>query len=218
MNASTMSRQLARVGRGSMKAARKIWALATDDQLSRSYYPDEPLKSKPRVFVELLWWLLRSGEINNYYYVYGLDRKVVDRRKELLPYRKFRRLRNSRNLHPGRGAYNYVCVLRDKFVFSQFVGSLGIATPRSLALLDAERVTWLDSNVTVPLRAIVERTDVTFDGFCKKIGGIQGDGAFALRIEAGSLSVRDQRISVSDLRNRLDDRYLLQERIHQHEA
>jgi len=218
MNASTMSRQLTRAGRGSVKAARKIWDLTTDDRLSRSYYPDEPTKSKPRVLMELLWWLLRSGEINNYYYVYGLDRKAVDRRKELLPYRQFRRLRNTRNLHTGRRPYNYVCVLRDKFVFSQFVGSLGIATPRSLALLDAERVTWLDTNVTLPLRAIVERTDVTFDGFCKKIGGIQGDGAFPLHIEGGSLIVRDRRISVSDLRDRLDDRYLLQERIRQHEA
>jgi hypothetical protein len=218
MNASTMSRHLARAGRGSVKAARRIWDLTTNGQLSRSYYPDEPTKSKPRVLVELLWWLLRSGEINNYYYVYGLDRKAVDRRKELLPYRQFRRLRNNRNLRTARGPYNYVCVLRDKFVFSQFVGSLGIATPRSLALLDAERVTWLDENVTVPLRAIVERTDVTFDGFCKKLGGIQGDGAFPLRIEAGSLHVRDARISVSDLRGRLDDRYLLQERIYQHEV
>lgn len=217
MNASIMSHQLARAGRGSMKAARRIWDLTTDDRLSRSYYPDEPTKSKPRVLVELLWWLLRSGEINNYYYVYGLDRKAVDRRRELLPYRQFRRLRNNRNLRTSRGPYNYICVLRDKFVFSQFVGSLGIATPRSLALLDAEGVTWMDTNVTMPLRAIVEREDVTFDGFCKKVGGIQGDGAFPLRIEAGSLFVRDQRISVSGLEDRLDDRYLLQERIHQHE-
>ena len=218
MNASTMSRHLARAGRGSVKAARKIWALTTDQRLSRSYYPEEPTKSKPRVLMELLWWLLRSGEINNYYYVYGLDRKAVDRRQELLPYRRFRRIRNSRNLRIGRAPYNYVCVLRDKFVFSQFVGSLGIATPRSLALLDAESVTWLDTNVTAPLGAIVERMDVTLDGFCKKLGGIQGDGAFPLRMSAGSLFVRDTRISVSDLRDRLDDRCLLQERIRQHEV
>lgn len=218
MNASTMSRHLARAGRGSVNAARRIWDLATDRQLSQSYYPEEVTKSKPRVFMELLWWLVRSGEINNYYYVYGLDRKTVDRRPELLPYRQFRRLRNTRNLRIGRAPYNYVCVLRDKFVFSQFVGSLGIATPRSLALLDTHRVTWLDANVTVPLRAIVERLDVTFDGFCKKLGGIQGDGAFPLRIEAGSLYVRNRRISVSELRDRLDDRYLLQDRIRQHDA
>ncbi|MET0533564.1 MAG: sugar-transfer associated ATP-grasp domain-containing protein [Steroidobacter sp.] len=218
MNASTMSRQLARAGRGSMKAARRIWDLTTDQRLSQSYYPDEPTKSKPRVLMELLWWLVRSGEINNYYYVYGLDRKSVDRRQELLPYRKFRRIRNTHNLRIGRAPYNYVCVLRDKFVFSQFVGSLGIATPRSLALLDADRVTWLDTNVTVPLRSIIDRAEVTLDGFCKKLGGIQGDGAFPLRIDAGSLFVRDARISVSELRNRLDDRYLLQERIRQHEG
>jgi hypothetical protein len=76
----------------------------------------------------------------------------------------------------------------------------------------------LDSNVTVPLRAIPERDDLTFDGFCKPLGGSQGDGAFPLRIEAGSLYVRDRRISVSELRDRLDERYLFQERIRQHES
>jgi hypothetical protein len=209
-----------------MNAARRIRDLTKYRQSSRTYYPDEPTKSTPRVLVELLWWLLRSGEINSYYYVYGLDRKAVDRGKELLPYRKFRRLRDNRNLRTSHGSSNrsfhssfdYVCLVRDKFVFAQFASSLGIPTPRTLALLDAECVVWLDSNVTVPLRAIPERDDLTFDGFCKPLGGSQGDGAFPLRIEAGSLYVRDRRISVSELRDRLDERYLFQERIRQHES
>lgn len=216
MNASTIGSNLAKVGRRSAKAARRIWDLTTDRELARSYYPEEPTKSKPRVLAELLWWLLRTGEINNYYYVYGLDRKSVDRRPELLPYRQFRRIRNRRNLRIGRAPYNYVCVLRDKFVFSQFVSSLGIATPRSLALLDSERITWIDTNVTAPLAAIVARSDVVLDGFCKRLGGIQGDGAFPLRLEAGALYVRDRQISISELQRRLDDRYFLQQRIQQH--
>lgn len=218
MNASTMSHHPASVRRGPAKLVRRIWDLTTDGQLSRSYYPEEPTKSKVRVLSELLWWLLRSGEINNYYYVYGLDRKSVDRSRELLPYRQFRRIRNRYNLRIGRAPYNYVCLLRDKFVFSQFVTSLGLATPRNLALLDANRVTWLDTNVTVPLQAIADRQDVALDGFCKKLGGIQGDGAFALRIEAGSLYVRDRKIDLAELQSRLDERYLFQQRVIQHEA
>ena len=217
MNNTTMSRRLATARRGSVKVARRIRELATYRQSSRTYYPDEPTKSTPRVLGELLCWLLRSGEINNYYYVYGLDRKAVDRSKELLPYRQFRRLRDTRNMRTSHGSYNYVCLVRDKFVFSQFAGSLGIPTPRSVALLDAEHVTWLDSNVTAPLPAILEREDVTFDCFCKQLGGSQGDRVFPLRIEAGAMYVRDRRISVSELKDRLDDRYLLQERIRQHE-
>ena len=216
MNASTMGHQLARVRRGSAKAARQLWDLATDRQLSQSYYPEEPTKSKARVLLELVWWLLRSGEINNYYYVYGLDRKVVNRRRELLAYREFRRIRNRRNLRSGSAPYNYVCVLRDKFIFAQFTSSLGIATPRSLALLDSQHITWLDTNVTTSLAAIGERTDVTLDGFCKKLGGIRGEGAFPLRIEGGELRVKNRQIGVSQLQELLNDRYLLQERIQQH--
>lgn len=218
MNASRMGHRLANVGRGSAKVARGIWELMADRDLSRSYYPEEPVKSKPRVLADLLWWLLRSGELNRYYYVYGLDRKAVGRNHELLPYRQFRRLRNRRNLRTGRAPYNYVCLLRDKFVFSQFVNSLGIATPRGFALLDAERLTWLDTNETVSLDAITERPDVVLDGFCKKLGGIQGDGAFPLRIDRGSLYVRDAQITVAELKSRLDDRYLLQQRIIQHDT
>lgn len=218
MNASIMTRRMLSAQHGPARLVRKIWGLVTDRKLSRSYYPDEPTKSKPRVLAELLWWLLRSGEINGYYYVYGLDRKSVDRTHELLPYRRFRRIRNRRNFRTGRAPYNYVCLLRDKFVFSQFVGSLGLATPRSLALLDANHVTWLDTNKTVPLAAIVERPDVTLDGFCKKLGGIQGDGAFPLRIEAGALYAGPNKITVPELAERLTDRYLLQQRIIQHDT
>lgn len=217
MNASIMTRGVRLANRGPAKLVRRIWDLVADRHLSRSYYPDEPTKSKPRVLADLLWWLLRSGEINNYYYVYGLDRKTVDRSHELLPYRHFRRIRNRRNFRTGRAQFNYVCLLRDKFVFSQFVGSLGLATPRALALLDADRVTWLDTNKTVPLAAIVERQGV-IDGFCKKLGGIQGDGAFPLRIQTGLLYVRDNQITVPELADRLTDRYLLQQRIIQHDT
>lgn len=217
MNASIMSHRLGKVGRGPAKIARRIWELVADRHLSRSYYPEEPTKSKPRVLAELLWWLLRSGEINNYYYVYGLDRKSVDRSHELLPYRRFRHIRNRHNLRTGRAPYNYICLLRDKFVFSQFVSSLGLATPRNLALLTGSRVTWLDIDATVPLQAITQRREIVFDGFCKKLGGIQGDGAFPLRIQAGELYVGDRRIAIPELESRLDDRYLLQNRIVQHE-
>jgi hypothetical protein len=218
MNASTIHRHALKVGRGPVSIARRIWDLTTHAQLSRSYYPEEPTKSKARVLGELLWWLLRSGEINNYYYAYGLDRKSVDRSRELLPYRQFRRLRNRLNLRTGRAPYNYVCLLRDKFVFAQFVSSLGLPTPRSFALLDARHVTWLDTSATLPLHAIGERRDLEIDGFCKKVAGIRGEGAFALRIAAGSLSLHGRTISVRELEALLDERYLLQQRVIQHEA
>jgi hypothetical protein len=198
------------------KAARQVRALTFNDRLTRSYWPQEPRKSKARVLAELLWWLARHGEVNHYYYVYGMDRKRADRR-DVLPYRRFRRIRNSRNLRTGR-AYNYICVLRDKFLFAQFVSSLGLATPKPIALLDARTVSWLDGQMSMPLSNLLERRAEPLDGFCKPIDGIQGDGAFPLRLAAGQAWIEGEQVSLEQLRMRLQGRYLFQQRIEQHPA
>lgn len=200
-----------------LKGGRKIAAMVFDPKLSRSYWPEEEHKSKGRVLAELLWWLLRHGELNNYYYVYGLDRKSV-RRDDFLPYRAFRRIRNRRNLRNGRAPYNYVCVLRDKFLFGQLLSSLGIETPRTFALLDRDAVTWLDRNLTLPLSSIGERDTPMLDGFCKPLAGIQGEGAFPLEVGEGRIIANRVACTAADLRKRLRGRFLFQERVEQHPA
>lgn len=196
------------------QAPRQIWKLTTDPKLTAPYWPESPRKSRPRIFFDLLWWFLRFGEVNAYYYVYGLDRRGSARR-DVIPYGSFRRIRNRANLRTGSAPYNYVCVLRDKFLFAQFVSSLGLATPRCFALLNRYTITWLDENTTLPLESLANRAR-SFDGFCKQIGGIQGDGAFPLTLENGQLRIRNRPVSIDALRSKLDDEYLLQERIQQH--
>lgn len=197
-------------------AAQQIGRLTFDRKLTSSYWPASARKSRARIFFDLFWWFLRHGEVNHYYYVYGLDRRGA-RRRDVLPYRQFRRIRNSRNLRTGR-AYNYVCVLRDKFLFAQFVSSLGLATPKAHALLDAETVTWLDHDLRLPLANVLEH-GAPIDGFCKPLDGIQGDGAFPLRLAGGRAWIREREITIEQLRSRLQrGRYLLQARIEQHPA
>jgi hypothetical protein len=198
------------------KAARQVTALTFNPKLTRSYWPNEPRKSRIRIGAELLWWFIRYGEVNHYYYAYGLDRKRHTR-QDVLPYRVFRRIRNARNLRSGR-AYNYVCILRDKFLFAQLTSSLGLATPRPLALLEANRVTWLERDVTLPLESMFAPDAPALSGFCKPLDGIQGEGAFPLRLEGGRAWIRDEEITLEQLRARLQGRCLLQERIEQHPA
>ena len=47
--------------------------------LSRSYYPGEPRKSPPCVFVENVAWLMRHHEVNRNYFAYGLDRSSPEK-------------------------------------------------------------------------------------------------------------------------------------------
>ena len=209
-------RKLARGRERALKGGRQIGNMVFNPKYARSYWPEEQRKSKARVFVELMWWLMRYGEINNYYYVYGLDRKQV-RRDDFLPYSVFRRIRNKRNLRTGGAPYNYVCVLRDKFLFAQLLTSLGISTPRAYALLDRDSVTWLGRDATEKLEGLTTASPTAIDGFCKRLDGIQGEGAFPLAINQGKLTVDGQPLGVDGLRAMLGtSRYLLQERIQQH--
>jgi len=197
------------------RTAREILGLAFDGRLSRSYWPESPRKSRPRIFCELIWWLMRTGEANNFYYAYGLNLKSVHRR-DLMSYRRFQWLRNRCNLRVDGARYNYVCMLRDKFVFGQFASSLGVSTPTNLALLDRDKVTWLDRDETLPLESLADPDAPGLNGFCKPLAGMQGDDAFPLRIDRGRFFAGDRPISLDELRARLPGRFLFQHRIEQH--
>jgi hypothetical protein len=197
----------------------KIRQLATDPKLSQSYYPSEKRKSKPRILADLLLWRLRHGEVNTFYYAYGFDRQHGVNTEDYLPYRAFRKIRDQRNHRPKiKGDnYNYVCMLQDKFVFSQFLSSLGFPTPKNLAICDRASITWLDQMRTVPLEELLQDKTRHFDGFCKRLAGIQGKGVFPLKLSDGKLFVKSEEIDLDELRNRLDRPHLIQERIQQHE-
>jgi hypothetical protein len=197
------------------RTTREILGLMFDPRLSRSYWPGQPRKSRLRIAGELIGWLIRTGEANNFYYAYGLDLKSA-RRDDLMSYRRFQWLRNRCNLHVRGATYNYICILRDKFVFGQFASSLGIPTPKNLALLDENNVTWLDHNKTVPLEYLAEPGAPSLDGFCKPLAGMQGDHAFPLRIDRGRFFAAQTPMSPDELRARLAGRFLFQQRIDQH--
>lgn len=54
------------------------------------------------------------------------------------------------------------------------------------------------------------------DGFCKKLRGIRGEGAFPLRIGGGKIHSGDQELTVTQLTQKIEGTYLLQKRLSQH--
>lgn len=198
------------------KKVSTISKLVNDPALSKSYFPEEARKTKLAIWWENFFWLAKNGEVNQYYYVYGQDKKSGLNGLEVLPYNEFRRIRNERNLKPNKNGYNYVCILRDKFIFTQFLTSLGFPTPKNVAILNQKQITWLSNMNSVPVDKLVEDKNMQVNGFCKKLAGILGEGAFPLRIEDGKLFIKEAEITLSQLKSRLDGQYLLQERIIQH--
>ena len=197
----------------------RLLKLGTHTDRSHSYFPDADRKSKLRILADLLVWLVRYREVNRFYFVYGLDRKDA-RADRLLGYRKFRALRNRANLRPRTSVYshkghNYACLTRDKFVFSQYVASLGFPTPRNLALLTAESVRWLATGETAALDSLVAAPAAEIDGFAKPLDGVMGRSAFPLKVRQGRLFAGDE-VSLEWLRSNLAGPHLWQERIIQH--
>jgi hypothetical protein len=212
-----VARKLARGIEHVRKRGSLIAGMIFDPALSRSYWPEEPRKSKPRVLLDLVWGALRQAEWNGYYYVFGLDRKTGARASDFLPQRTFRKIRNRSNLRAGHGPYNYVCVLRDKFLFSQLLASLGFATPRTVALLDRNAITWFGSDTPLPLESLAAH-NAAFDGFCKKLDGSQGEDVFRLGLGNGRIVADGVEVTLSELRDKLTGRFILQDRIEQHAA
>lgn len=204
-----------------LEDARAIRALVRDPEKSRSYYPECARKSKRAILADLLSWWVRYGEVNKYYYLYGLDRVDADT-DSVMPYRHFRAMRNSRNLHPSDlspyygDSYNYVCLMRDKFMFSQFASSLGMPAAKVLAICSPDTVRWPDSGECTALDDLPTVPGLRIDGICKPADGIMGANIFLLEVDSGRLFIDGSEASVDDLRSRLTPRHLLQARIVQH--
>jgi len=191
-----------------------IHKLASDPVLSRTYYAQEQRKSKPRILLDNLWWLLRHQEVNHCYFLYGLDRKRVDPGEYLSP-KEFQKLQEqTRTTAQVDGQrMDYHCLLQDKFLFCQYVTALGFPTPPVLALGDGDSIWWPGVGARQPLESLLSRE---LDGFYKELLGEGGRGAMSVSVAGGRLYLNDAERSLADFRARINGHYVIQQRVKQH--
>jgi len=187
------------------------------NQQANTFYPDAERKSHTAIIADNLRWMLKYHEINHFYYFYGLDRKNGVNESDFMGLRTFRKLRNQINMSGwiANRRTNYTCILRDKFVFGQYLGSLGFPTPKILALCDNESVTWFDSLKTEPLENLPRQKKV--DGFLKEVLGECADGVFPLQVEQGKLYLDGREASIDKLQETMNGECIIQERVLQHD-
>jgi hypothetical protein len=162
-----------------------------------------------------MFWLIKHNEVNELYFTYGLDRKGKDAR-EIMPYWKFNSLQKRKNRHLPGLTYDYICLMRDKFIFAQLLTSLRFPTPKNIALFNKDEITWLDSMQTEPLSSLPGNGSLNIDAFAKKLAGMVGEGIFPLQIREGKFYSGNIELKLNELTAKLDGKYLLQERIIQH--
>lgn len=186
-----------------------------------SYYPDEPHKSKWRVFQDQLFFIWKYGGPEKYYFAYGFDRKSMDLKKICDEYivnePAFWKKIMLRNDHPN-GLLHGRCIVYDKFYFYVFLNGLNIPTPKILYYTRKGKLLFSSfegENLDEGIGAILKKN---IDAFAKPLGGQMGDGAFALRVNAPSVYVNGQLQSQTDnlIQTFTKTDYIIQERIVQH--
>lgn len=130
-----------------------------------SYYPELTRKSSVQRLCDNLWWIMRYGEVNGKYNLYGMD--VIERQplyNDYVDYKSFRRIRNNQNYI--RKNHPQTCLLRDKYLFAQYMNKMGIPAAEVFAVqMDGKLY---DSQLRqITLDEIKEKKDY----FAKEING-----------------------------------------------
>lgn len=196
---------------------RDIYRLVTDPALSMPYDPAAKRKSRVRMLADMVHWRVTRGEINRYYYCWGMDRIAGPRARDLLSYLQFRAMRDRRN-QKGAAGLDYIVLMRDKYLFSLLLDSLGHPTPPLLAIGSPEGIEWLKPRRRGTLSSVAETADL--DAFYKPRFGMQGTGVFRVQTAGGRLLLDGVPATVDEWAHRaaLTGPSVLQQSVAQHSA
>lgn len=191
------------------------WKLFFDIK-NNTYYPNMPHKSRWRIFWEQMNRVFEFGFPERDYYLYGLDVKGRDMR-EYMPESMHVDINNWTNAHPFGSRtsmlndYNYICSLRDKYVFSLIMESMGLPIPKTFGLIQGERL-FVKGSGNVYEKTIDDLLGYDLDVMCKPVFGQQGIGILHLETrQGGGLKINGENSSVEKLKNLIDkDVYLIQ--------
>jgi hypothetical protein len=173
-------------------------------------------KSRLRIWFELTRWLVKYGEVNDYYYLYGFHVKPGVAQRDFLSIEEFKRIRNELNVISWIGRYwtTYNCLLKDKFAFYLFASSLGFPTPKMLGVCLGSSIYWLDTRSSARIDSIAAKGSL--DAFGKTLLGECAEGTFPVRVDGGTILLDGAEVSAAALADRFKHGFIIEERIAQH--
>ncbi len=187
----------------------------------QSYYPECPRKSFWQIAFDFICHVAKYedyGDVDKFYFVYGLDRKSANI-NDYMSFGRFTLLLKDLNIikHGEGTPYSYNCFLQDKYLFSVFCNYLHIPTPKLIAKYSKGGILLNEDNIT--LQEFCERLPENSHLFFKTIAGSQGNGAFVFDKVNGKYFVDNQSISIGKLLSTIskNEKYIIQERLIQHE-
>ena len=134
---------------------------------NNTYYPELPRKSQLAVLWDQLCHILTEKEINRYYFCYGLDVKS-SKKKDYIGYKTFREVRDRLNKS---NPYDYLCLLRDKHLFTLVAKEAGFPVTEEIGVVDNGKIV-LNNGIESCLRPLY---DDLYDGFLNIIKTMGGE-------------------------------------------
>ncbi len=182
---------------------------------SESFYPEYPRKSASKIRQENLAYLLKYGEVNPYYISHGLDAEGFRNPEDFLTHRDFIILRNKGNqktVRTGTGKYNYMVLLRDKYVFAAFLAStIGkAAVVPTLALITGGRVYLAEKRRWTELAELLKEDDRLV---LKVLDGECADGVFLLERKAERYVLDGEEEGFKELETFVQDKKIIVQRV-----
>lgn len=175
---------------------------------AQSYFPDKKRKSDLHILWDQLWWVLKYGDINKYYFMWGGDCVGQDLRN-FVPWFKFSNARQVKNKLPQKpvyDSYNQVGLLRDKFYFEAILKRTGYKTPTNILMINEGKIYDLQTSCiskATPLESILY---MDLDAFCKKnvgYGGGYDDDVFSLQVINRQIYIRGNKVPFEEFENKI---------------
>lgn len=186
-----------------------------------SYYPECQRKSGRKIWSENLKYLFKNREVNPYYLSYGFDVENLRNQEEYLTHREFIRLRARGNQYCKKtetGYYNSIVLLRDKYLFANYLGSvLGEKCVVPTIALKSEKMAYfMCDKKWHDLRELLEdgttRVYKIIDGEC-------ADGVMLVSIHENQIRVDGKQYSTEEFISLIENqRLIVQEVVEQHDA
>ena len=193
----------------------RIIRLVTEekDLTAECYFPEfiDRRKSKTRIFLDQSRNIIKYGEPNKFYFLYGLDIKDFNRIEDFVDYSLFMRRRNEMNYR--QIWYPPICVLRDKALFGVVADAYGITTPQNIGLIENGRIFLYEKKVSLSLKEYLASLPANQDFFLKTVFGECADGVFHVLVKNGSLFYKGDPVNIDTFLNP-KHRYLFQATIH----
>ena len=185
-----------------------------------SYYPEMERKTNLEMWWDNIKWIIKYHEPMRFYMSYGLDIKAFHNPDDYIPtsvFWDYIREGNRKEIKT-YGKYNYLVLLRDKYVFSAMISSTIGAQyiPKTIALIDRGSAFLPAANewkkfsdfCKTDLRAVFKVVDGTF-----------GEDVSLIEIYDNKVKKDDQILDPEEFAIQLGDRrYIVQELVVQHSA